>query len=196
MGNVDSRSAFDYGNMQLQTNQQFYYPNDVVTGTIYMRITKPVPGATHLQLEFKGYEKGEFTDIEYRRHGSGENAHTERVEVLRESNRDILHMKQPCYHFPQAAQGQPLLPGDYQVPFQFQLPQALPASIYFHNLSHQKKPEARIKYKLKVTLCTKSPHDKEMKYKQILIIRERPEGMAAMINQVSEQKVSTWCCID
>ena len=54
MGNVDSRSQFSIGNLQLQTDKPDYEPGETITGKIYMRINTPVQGAQNLELEVFG----------------------------------------------------------------------------------------------------------------------------------------------
>ena len=64
----------------------------------------------------------------------------------------------------------------------------------FKNTKIHAKPMGKIKYHIRVKLDTKSNFG-EMFYKQILIVREEiafKEG----IGQVSENKITTWCCVD
>ncbi len=36
----------------------------------------------------------------------------------------------------------------------------------------------------------------EIKYKQVLIVREHPHHFESMIAQDSEHQITTWCCIN
>jgi hypothetical protein len=61
MGNVDSRSKFDSGYIMIATDKPFYEPGEVITGKVYLRITRPID-AKHIQLKIKGKEKGSWHD--------------------------------------------------------------------------------------------------------------------------------------
>ena len=37
MGNIDSRSKFDWGYLYLKTDREYYYPGNTVFGKIYIR---------------------------------------------------------------------------------------------------------------------------------------------------------------
>jgi hypothetical protein len=63
MGNVDSRSKFAQGYLQLQTDKHIYEPGEMITGSIYLRVEHPIHNATHVQLEVKGKEKASWTHI-------------------------------------------------------------------------------------------------------------------------------------
>jgi hypothetical protein len=64
MGNIDSRCHQDSGYMYLQTSKPFYYPGEFITGTVYLRLSRPVE-ARHVELQVKGKEKGCFLDTEF-----------------------------------------------------------------------------------------------------------------------------------
>ena len=63
-------------------------------------------------------------------------------------------------------------PGDYTIPFSFQLPPSMPSSLFFKRDTGA-HPSAKVKYSIKATLHGVHKHD-EMKHKQILTIREAP----------------------
>ena len=42
MGNEHSRAKFDKGYLVCQTNKPFYYPGEMVNGTIYLRTFAPI----------------------------------------------------------------------------------------------------------------------------------------------------------
>ena len=71
-------------------------------------------------------------------------------------------------------------PGDYTIPFSFQLPPAMPSSLYFKRDSG-KKPSAKVKYSIKATMHCADKHD-DMKHKQVLTIREAPTQVEASIS--------------
>ena len=67
MGNIDSRCNFDAGYLIVQTMQPFYNPGTMITGTIYLRVTRPI-NAKHIEIEVKGQEKVSFLEHLQRRH--------------------------------------------------------------------------------------------------------------------------------
>ena len=91
---------------------------------------------------------------------------------------------------------QGLMPGDYTVPFEFQLPSYLPASFLFSKTNIEAKPKAKVKYHIKVRMVTRLPSLRPMQYKQVLIIREAPPAVELMINQNNRLPIRTWCCIN
>ena len=53
----------------------------------------------------------------------------------------------------------------------------------------------KVKYHIKAILL--GHHGKElMKYKQVVVIREMGEQFQTNISQVSENRITTWCCVD
>jgi len=55
------------------------------------------------------------------------------------------------------------MPGDYTIPFEFDLQNQLPASIMWARKDHHDKPKANVKYSVKARLLT---HSKQyLKYK-------------------------------
>ena len=42
MGNIDSRSKFDSGYIMVATDKPFYEPGEIITGKVYLRITRPI----------------------------------------------------------------------------------------------------------------------------------------------------------
>jgi hypothetical protein len=59
----------------------------------------------------------------------------------------------------------------------------------------KEKPKAKVKYYVKTKLHTKDG-EKEMKYKQVLAIREPPVKFKEGEEQSENSHIKTWCCID
>lgn len=171
MGNIDSRSKFKSGYLMLMTDKPFYEPGEMITGKIYLRNTMPLD-AKQIDLEVKGKEKGSWVDYEVKTvtEPNGQ-VKTERIEKKRKARREIMDYKTPCFIFPP----QGLIPGDFVVPFSFQLPLGIPSSMFFKNSHTKAKPKAKVKYTIKAKIQTHSDKN-EMSYKQVLIIREKPES--------------------
>ena len=65
-----------------------------------------------------------------------------------------------------------LQPGDYTMPFEFDLPLNIPGSVIWKRPDIYEQPDIEIKYTIKVILKTKDKHI--LKYKHLLLIREPP----------------------
>lgn len=65
MGNEHSRAKHKKGYLACQTERQFYYPGEMVNGTIYLRTTAPI-SARHIEIKVKGQEKSKWIDFHYR----------------------------------------------------------------------------------------------------------------------------------
>ena len=75
------------------------------------------------------------------------------------------------------------------------LPQNVPSSLHFKEKHKREEPKAKVKYYVKAKLDTYDEHD-EMKYKQVLIIREPAVAYKEGEEQKERSEIKTWCCID
>ena len=182
----DTRCKFPKGKIQLQTEYPFYEPGNSVQGVIYLEIMEAVE-ASHILLEIKGGEKCSF--IRHWTEQDGDRT-VHRHEKLKHSKK-FLHFKDKVFDI----QGGALQPGVCQVAFQTQLPNGIPSSLNFKYTGQREKPKAKVKYYVKATLWTADKKD-AMKYKQVLMIREKPEDMRVGEAQAETSNIKTWCCID
>lgn len=174
----------------MQTAHPFYEPGNTVQGLIYLEIMEAVQ-AEAIQLEIKGGEKCSFirhyTETVHR---DGE-AHIEhRSEKLKHSKK-FLEYKEKVFPIPDGV----LQPGVYSVQFTTELPSNIPSSLYFKHKKSREEPKAKVKYHIKATLKTHDKHD-EMKFKQVLIIREKPVELRIGDAQSETSNIKTWCCCD
>ena len=184
MGNEHSRAKHKKGYLACQTAKPYYYPGEMVNGTIYLRTFEHME-ARHIMIKVKGQEKTKWYD-EVTRHEENEVKHE--LEK-RHSDKKIFEFSAPVFTF-----ATPVLePGDYAIPFAFQLPSHLPSSILFKR-DTRRKPKAKVKYTIKTVLNCQDSHD-EMKYKQVLIVREAASSHESSIKQTSENNITTWCCM-
>ena len=142
----------------VQTQAPVYYPGQTVTGTVYLRTNVPLE-VKHIDLEIKGKENASF---ETRVHRDNE-WHDEKHKT----KKTLWHFHQPCFTFAVSV----LAPGDYAIPFSFQLPSGIPSSLYYKNKHIQAKPKAMVKYHIRASLKDHHNHS-HMKYKQVLVIKE------------------------
>ncbi|CDW76085.1 UNKNOWN [Stylonychia lemnae] len=190
MGNIDSRSQFEFGYLMVQTDKPFYEPGEVITGKVYIRCNTPYD-AKHIILKIKGKEKGSWIQTVHRtvRNPDG-TSRTVSEKIKRKSRRNIMESKAPCFVFTQG-----LIPGDYVVPFSFSLPSGIPSSMHFMNRGDLRHPKAQVKYSIKAFIETNT-HGVGMGYKQILLVREHPPNFEVNIERTSENLVKTWCCVN
>lgn len=146
MGNIDSRAKFDGGYLYVKTDRPYYYPGNKVLGKMYIRADRPLD-AKLAEFKFRGKEKSSFW------------IHTDKNHHKQEYRRQIFDIKATCFTF----QNQ-LAPGDYTIPFEFDLPQNLPSSMILKNRKGygSEKPKAAVKYK--ITFIVHMHDGQQMKY--------------------------------
>ena len=108
MGNVDSRSKYDYGYMMVQTTQPVFNPGATVSGSVYLRVVQPVP-VKDVILQVKGVEKVSW-EVRVTRHEDGRQ---ETYDEKRKGKKDVFKFNAPCFTF----SVETLMPGDYTIPF-------------------------------------------------------------------------------
>ena len=181
MGNIDSRAQFEGGYLYVKTDRPYYYPGNKVLGKIYIRTTVPM-NAKQVEIKVKGKEHASYWRA---RENDGT---TNRARQVKERfKRKILKFKAPCFTFQE-----PLSPGDFTIPFEFTLPENIPSSMMYKNPNHNNSPSAKIKYSIRALVNT---HDnKVLKYKQWLIIHERPVEFIENANTETTVPLTTCCC--
>ncbi|CDW86234.1 UNKNOWN [Stylonychia lemnae] len=192
MGNIDSRAQFGNGYLQAACDQPFYEPGQTVTGKVYVRLINNIADAKCVQIKIRGKEKGSWWETFHRnvRYTDGRTVY-QQVTEKRKSRKDFFSGSVSLHDFQAGASK-----GDYVFPFQFQLSENIPSSFFYKNSHIKKKPKAQVKYCIKASLETRSDHN-EMQYKQVLIVREKPDqAVMEKIAKISEQKVTTWCCVN
>lgn len=116
MGNsIDNRAQFQGGYLYVKTDKQYYTPGEKVFGKIYLR-TEHIMDADFMELRIKGKEKSSFWYSQS--DGNSTSRHKARY------NHRHIDCKFTVFTFNQG----PLQPGDYTIPFEFDLPLNLPAS--------------------------------------------------------------------
>ena len=182
----DKRTQFPKGKIQVQTQYPFYEPGNTVVGVIYIEIMEAVE-ASHIELEIKGGEKCGFIRHYTTQNGDETVHHADKLK----HKKKFLEYKNRVFDI----QGGVLAPGIYQVDFQTELPHNIPSSLQFKHKHSREEPKAKVKYYVKATLKTNNKHD-EMKFKQVMIIREKPVNLVVGEAQSETSNIKTWCCID
>ena len=149
MGNIDGRSKFHGGYLYVKTDKPFYYPGDKVLGKIYIRAETLLEAST-LELRIKGKEKCSYWYDHTEHYTDGDGNRRTRTHRRKASyHHNIMDYRAICFTF----QG-PLNPGDFTIPFEFDLQPQLPASIMWARKDHRDKPKAQVKYSVKARLQT------------------------------------------
>ena len=81
------------------------------------------------------------------------------------------------------------------MPFQMTLPSNIPSSVHYKDKKVKAEPKAKVKYFIKAVLHAHEK-DHDMKYKQVLVIREPAVEFKAGEEQKERSNIKTWCCID
>ena len=123
MGNIDSRAKFEGGYLFVKTDKPFYYPNNIVYGKIYIRAEVPLQ-PKNIEIQVKGKEETFF----YTEDGDDGEGNTNPKKYWTYT-KDHIKFKATCFSFP--LNYGPLNPGDYIIPFEFKLPDNIPASMLF-----------------------------------------------------------------
>lgn len=154
----DERCHTKHGKIQLQTEFPFYEPGNTINGVVYLSVDHEVQ-ATHIELDFKGSEKGGFIRhyTETEQHGD-ETRIVHKQEKLKHS-KTFLHTSSQVFSFP----GGVIYPGVHQINFQVALPHGIPSSLAFKDKHSREKPKAKVKYYVKAKVLNHK-HDM-MKYK-------------------------------
>ena len=185
----DPRCNFPKGRLQVQTEFPFYEPGNTVQGKIFIEVFQPL-AASFIEMEIKGQEKAAFTRFWQEQDGEEFRERSERIKYKHK----FAYVKIPVFQIA-GEYGGWLNPGTYQVAFTFQLPPNMPSSMNFKDKRKRENPKAKCKYYVKTTLHT-NDHSDKMKYKQVLMIREKPVEFRMNENQHEKSQISTWCCID
>lgn len=182
----DARCVFKAGKMQLQTEFPFYEPGNTINGKIFIEVPQPVQ-ASHIELEIKGKEEVKWIRHWMEQEGDRQVQRHEKIH----RHRKFLEYKQRVFAVP----GGFINAGSSEVGFQFVLPMGIPSSFYYKDKKCREKAKAKVKYTVKATLCSTLTHD-EMKYKQVLIIREPPVTFKVGEKQQEVSRIKTCCCLD
>ncbi|CDW76035.1 UNKNOWN [Stylonychia lemnae] len=191
MGNAYETYRFDSGYFVLQTDKPHYHPGDIVSGKIFIRCMRPVD-AKQIDIEIQGKEKGSWMDIEYIEIIDSEGLRRlQKKDIKRKYRRNIIDHSGILFKFPP----QGMIPGDFVIPFQFQLPQGVPATIFIKQEKHSKKLKGFIKYYIRGSLITVKDIP-EMGYKQGLVVREKLQDDKIQSRVQQGFKIKTWCCLN
>jgi hypothetical protein len=133
--------------------------------------------ASALEIQIKGKEKASYW------------FDTDNGRRKAKFHHKILDFKGTAFQFHET-----LGPGDYTIPFDFMLPDHIPASIYFKAHHSHDKPKSVVKYTIKGILHGNDGRD--LAYKQLLILHEPPVAFQENNSQMQTVAISNCCCIN
>ena len=183
----DQRCKYPKGNVFVQCEFPFYEPGNIINGKIHLQIFEPI-AASHIEIETKGQEKTSFKRFWFE---TDEEGHAEEKSEKCKQKKKFAHYKQRVFEIPDHQ----LMPGNYVIDFQFQLQEGLPSSFNLKDKKRREEPKAKVKYYVKTKLITFNEDD-EMKYKQVLAIREKPVNFESYAEKQERVHMKTCCCCD
>ena len=182
-------TAAKYGSIYVQPDQPHYYAGEQVTGKIYLMLNSIYPGY-NVNLKLKGKERTlviwteAHTERDPHDHTKTRTVHRERVAT---DQATCLFQTVNIYTF---HGGQYLLPGQYEFPFSFKLPDNIPGT--FHQTEHHLS--ASIAYTMEAFLEPADKHVPKLKYKNRFIVREPVREMVQSVNKATDTEVVCCCC--
>jgi len=191
MGNEVGKNTAEltpYGGIFLKLNDTAYYPDDTLSGTIYLNLIKPYPG-DKLCLEIKGKETVKWIDKEARHRDRPDGTReTYYVDVPREGEVDVINQELVVYDW---ISKQTTLFGQYTLPFAFKIPHGLPGSFFLK----RGNAVAEIKYSVEAFLKPEVDTVPKLKHKERVVMKEKFSGSIEQREVSLTKNMSTWCCI-
>jgi hypothetical protein len=190
MGNQNVKQ----GGMVINFDRPFYYPGELVTGSIYLNI-KEAFETRGLELEVKISESVKWFETEHKTEKVKEldpvtnqerevfKTHAITVEkgdykILFQNSCVIGTMLNNVFGF-----------GQYVYPFQFTLPQHLPGSFEYYD----EEASASIKYQVKARALSWQGKNNELESRGILVVRQSPQNFQYPPNLSDTKALTTWC---
>lgn len=187
MGNIDGRSKFEHGHIYLQLDFPYSISGENTTGNIYLELGQPFP-AVSLDIEMKGEEKCKWTETKTRTITRDGKSETETYYEYHHGHREVIHQRFTIFTFNQGV----ALPGQYTFPFNIVVPYGCPSSAMY---SGSDSAIASIKYSIKVVLQPNvTTRIREMKFKQTLIVREKPQNVGENLFSSISMNINSCCC--
>ena len=180
-----------YGSFFVQMEKPDFAPGDQVNGMIYLNLLIDFP-ATHIELKLEGKEKVKYY-VSVRKYDYTDQEGHEHYKTEYESRSD----SHKCfkYKFPCATFNGGFVPmGQYQIPFQFFLPNDLPSTFYYKWYNHG-ECHAKIHYKAKATLESSDGNDL-LKNKFDIVINAAPKKHISQKRVDINKEVVSWCCLN
>ena len=184
MGN-NNHSHKNYGGI-IQFGKSFYYPGELVNGTIYMNVVDAM-NSNGVELEIKCTEAVKFTISRQVRVNLPNGEY--RNDTIKEEVKDKKkHFVNKCY-LPMFQNN--INAGQYGIPFSFLIPGFLPGSFEYYNTNES----AYIKFEVKVKVHHIN-NEKKSKFSTILFVRQNPSIFNYPQNLTDTKRITAYCFID
>jgi len=179
MGNSNSNKH--HGGV-IQFDQPFYYPGNLVTGTIFLNVID-IFNTRGVELSIKCIESVKAIEDHF-------------VEVVENGVRRNVREDREFKDKNTLFQNKNFLPnfnniiniGQYAYPFSFIIPAHLPGSFEYYT----DRISAFIKYQVKVKILPIND-EKPFKFSTILVVRQTPSMFNYQQNLTDTRQITTWC---
>lgn len=162
--------------LYVQTNEPYYSPNSMVTGSVYLDLYRPLR-IYSVELKLRGTERIKWEELKDNPSGNG-NKITEKMKDKLEIFRTVVQLQSMSGDLPM---------GQYQYPFAFQLPDQIPGTFDIKHFDY----DGRVRYTLTAVLSC-SGRD-PVKHRTELVVRQRP-AMANYNTPVRSDENVCICC--
>jgi len=166
-----------------------------VRGTVYVSVKDEIP-VEGFVLKVKGKEESEVRYFESETYYDSEgNPQTRQVERWAKSDKKIFKTEVPLTANSGWMAGSTLTEGRYEYPFEFELPESVPASMKCKS----EDGECEVEYKMSVEMLTSSGDEKKAKQKHEFKVVSSPRRNLEKVPALKEpksEKVNFCCCIN
>jgi hypothetical protein len=183
------------GSIFVNFDKPYYYPGDIVTGTIYLNILNPLE-TKGLELTLKIQEKVKFRDREFRTEIRKERNPQTGLEEDREVKVAVdVERKDKSTLFKNSCVIATMMNnvfgfGQYAYPFSFTLPNFLPGSFEYYS----NDISANIRYLVTARTLRWNNAEQELETKSILVVRHSQQGFSYPNQVTNEASLTTMCC--
>lgn len=184
------------GGIYLQTGQANYATSQRVDGNIFLQLVQPLAQMEGIWLSFTGYESVSWEQEKTRQVRAGTNPdgttryRTERYMERHHAHHQFFNSRMLVHNY----QG-PVMPGQYQFPFSFQLPDGLPGDFEEQRrVNGTDSYRASIRYTLTAE-CQAPGWRQDIVSVQPIIVDEHIRGSLAPVSEERTASVRFCCCI-
>ncbi|KAL4464671.1 hypothetical protein ABPG74_011232 [Tetrahymena malaccensis] len=151
------------GGIKIQLNKLYFVSNEVIQGTLYIRIEEPFQGY-FLSVNLQGFEEVNYS------YTKGSDEEERNINIKRINN--FLNYSMPIYDFSNGTGNQAWIiqPCQFQIPFQLVIPYILPSSMQYFNDENTK---CNLKYVLNAQILSTLHNVKPVRGSQEIIIGQR-----------------------
>ena len=185
MGNQGSSDKYNKnGGIGMQLENYHLMTGEEVQGTIYISLQQAIAPST-LYLIFLGKEETRWVESHKETYRIAGEKFTRSVTDEYKGHKKICNFKYPIHEFQN-----PIMPGDFSMPFTFKLPQNIPGSFEYSNGS----TSAKIEYKFHAKLLSRE--NQNFKGKVLIHLKQPDYNRHSSVEASVVANLSTWCCLN